>query len=30
MGFSDFWLGVGPDADHGVGDGQWSDHKHLT
>ena len=30
MGFSDFWLGVGADTDHGTGDGQWSDHKHLT
>ena len=30
LGFSDFWLGVGPDANHGSGHDQWSDNKHLT
>ena len=29
MGFSGFWMGVGPNADHGTSNGQWSDHKHL-
>ena len=29
MGFSGFWMGVGPNANHGASDGQWSDHKNL-